>query len=112
MRLLPQLLTRTGVPNIAAAPARLPPEWWPASGRNGGPLHVGAVAHFNIGMLARFASEYPARFRRNSHLERGRFIWPSAVDGVVAISAAQLGYMLEAIDWRNPQHTSRPQLAG
>jgi len=67
MRLLPQLLTRTGVPNIAAAPARLPPEWWPASGRNGGPLHVGAVAHFNIGMLARFASEYPARFRRNSH---------------------------------------------
>jgi len=68
MRLLPQLLTRTGVPNIAAAPARLPPEWWPASGRNGGPLHVGAVAHFNIGMLARFASEYPARFRRNSHL--------------------------------------------
>lgn len=69
MRLLPQLLTRTGVPNIAAAPARLPPEWWPASGRNGGPLHVGAVAHFNIGMLARFASEYPARFRRNSQPE-------------------------------------------
>ena len=45
-------------------------------------------------------------------LERGRFLWPSVVDGVVAISAAQLGYMLEAIDWRNPQHTSRPQLAG
>jgi transposase len=27
-------------------------------------------------------------------LERGRFIWPSPADGVVAISAAQLAYML------------------
>ncbi len=33
-------------------------------------------------------------------LERGRFIWPSPADGVVAITAAQLGYMLEGIDWR------------
>jgi transposase len=38
-------------------------------------------------------------------LERGRFIWPSPADGVVAITAAQLAYMLEGIDWRNPQHT-------
>jgi hypothetical protein len=28
-------------------------------------------------------------------LERGRFIWPSPADGVVAITAAQLGYMLD-----------------
>jgi hypothetical protein len=35
-------------------------------------------------------------------LEKGRFIWPSPADGVVAISAAQLAYMLEGIDWRNP----------
>ena len=28
-------------------------------------------------------------------LERGRFLWPSPADGVVAISAAQLGYMLD-----------------
>lgn len=34
-------------------------------------------------------------------LERGRFIWPSPADGVVAISAAQLAYMLDGIDWRN-----------
>lgn len=27
-------------------------------------------------------------------LERGRFIWPSPADGVVAITAAQLGYLL------------------
>jgi len=45
-------------------------------------------------------------------LEKGRFIWPSVVDGVVSISAAQMGYMLEAIDWRNPQHTWRPSSAG
>ena len=45
-------------------------------------------------------------------LERGKFIWPSPVDGAVAISAAQLSYMLEGIDWRNPQRTWRPELAG
>jgi transposase len=45
-------------------------------------------------------------------LERGRFIWPSASTGVVTITAAQLGYLLEGIDWRMPQHTWRPQAAG
>jgi transposase len=28
-------------------------------------------------------------------LERGRFLWPSTADGVVTISTAQLGYLLE-----------------
>ena len=45
-------------------------------------------------------------------LERGRFIWPSPADGTVAITAAQLAYMLEGIDWRNPVHTWRPEAAG
>ena len=45
-------------------------------------------------------------------LERGRFIWPAPVDGAVSVTAAQLGYMLEGIDWRNPQRTWRPQTAG
>lgn len=45
-------------------------------------------------------------------LERGRFIWPTPVDGVIAITAAQLGYMLEGIDWRNPQRSWRPEQAG
>jgi transposase len=45
-------------------------------------------------------------------LERGRFIWPSPAQGAVSISAAQLGYMLDGIDWRNPQQTWRPQAAG
>jgi transposase-like protein len=36
---------------------------------------------------------------------------PGAV-AVVTITAAQLGYLLEGIDWRLPQHTWRPQAAG
>ena len=45
-------------------------------------------------------------------LERGRFVWPSPADGMVTITPAQLGYLLEGIDWRHPQHTWRPQAAG
>ena len=50
-------------------------------------------------------------------LERGRFVWPAAAprDGVersVTITAAQLGYLLEGIGWRLPQHTWRPEAAG
>jgi transposase len=50
-------------------------------------------------------------------LERGRFIWPSTApreeaDRTVAITPAQLGYLLEGIDWRLPQRTWRPQVAG
>ena len=45
-------------------------------------------------------------------LDRGRFIWPAATDGVVAITASQMACLLEAIDWRNPRMTWRPQAAG
>jgi transposase len=45
-------------------------------------------------------------------LERGRFVWPSPADGVVSISAAKLGYLLEGIDWHHPQRTWRPAAAG
>ena len=37
-------------------------------------------------------------------LEHGRFVWPSPADGTVAISAAQLAYMLDGIDWRVKSH--------
>jgi transposase len=30
----------------------------------------------------------------------------------VAVSAAQLSYLLDGIDWRNPRHTWRPAAAG
>jgi transposase len=45
-------------------------------------------------------------------LDRGRFVWPSASDGVVALTASQLACLLEAIDWRNPRMTWRPSAAG
>jgi len=45
-------------------------------------------------------------------LEKGRFIWPSPSDGVLAISASQLAYMLDGIDWRNPVRSFRPERAG
>ena len=45
-------------------------------------------------------------------LNQGKFIWPSAKEGVVSISPAQMAYMLEGIDWRNPQLTWRPKSAG
>ena len=45
-------------------------------------------------------------------LEAGRFIWPASPTGAaVQISAAQLGYLLEGIDWRNPRWTQRPAKA-
>lgn len=48
----------------------------------------------------------------SKRLDRGRFIWPQTVDGVVSLTTAQVGYLLEGIDWRNPQQTWRPQAAG
>jgi transposase len=48
----------------------------------------------------------------SKRLERGRFVWPSPADETLAISAAQLAYMLDGIDWRNPRHTFGPQRAG
>jgi len=44
-------------------------------------------------------------------LERGRFVWPQASDGAVALTRAQLSMLLEGIDWRHPVRTAEPQLA-
>ena len=66
----------------------------------GGSL-IKAVWHDGIGL-----SLYAKR------LDRGRFIRPQTVDGVVAQTAGQMSYLLEGIDWRNPQLTWRPQAAG
>jgi transposase len=66
----------------------------------GGSL-IKAIWHDGVGL-----SLYAKR------LDRGRFIWPQTVDGAVALTAAQMGYLLEGIDWRNPQQTWRPQAAG
>ena len=44
-------------------------------------------------------------------LERGRFIWPQAEQGVVSLSRAQLSMLLEGIDWRRPMRTAAPSIA-
>ena len=68
-------------------------------GRRGDLIKI--IWHDGIGM-----SLYAKR------LDRGRFIWPQTVGGAVALTTAQLGYMLEGIDWRHPQQTWRPSAAG
>ena len=45
-------------------------------------------------------------------LEQGRFVWPSAREGIVSLTNAQLSCLLEGIDWRNPRYSWRPQSAG
>jgi transposase len=44
-------------------------------------------------------------------LERGRFVWPQATSGTIALTGAQLSMLLEGIDWRRPARTFDPQLA-
>ena len=41
-------------------------------------------------------------------LEKGRFVWPQANTGSVALTQAQLSMLLEGIDWRRPERTWRP----
>ena len=44
-------------------------------------------------------------------LERGRFVWPQADSGSIALSSAQLAMLLEGIDWRRPERTWQPSVA-
>jgi transposase len=46
----------------------------------------------------------------SKRLERGRFVWPQASRGTVALTRAQLSMLLEGIDWRRPERTWDPQL--
>jgi transposase len=72
---------------------------WVFRGRSGTLVKI--IWHDGIGM-----SLYAKR------LEKGRFIWPSAKDGVVSLTSSQLACLLDGIDWRNPQYSWRPQSAG
>ena len=45
-------------------------------------------------------------------LEKGRFVWPAASEGKVALTPAQLAMLLEGIDWRAPQRSWRPLTTG
>ena len=44
-------------------------------------------------------------------LERGRFVWPRAEQGVAVLTPAQLSMLMEGIDWRRPERTWRPEVA-
>jgi len=48
----------------------------------------------------------------SKRLERGRFVWPSARDGKLSLSPAQLAMLLEGIDWRTSERTWRPLAVG
>ena len=45
-------------------------------------------------------------------LEKGRFVWPAAAEGKIALTPAQLAMLLEGIDWRAPTRTWRPLKTG
>lgn len=48
----------------------------------------------------------------SKRLEKGKFVWPSAKDGKLSLTPAQLSMLLEGIDWRMPQRTWRPLTTG
>ncbi len=45
-------------------------------------------------------------------MDRGRFVWPVTATGTVSLTPAQLSMLLEGIDWRHPERSWRPTLAG
>jgi transposase len=50
----------------------------------------------------------------SKRLEQSRFVWPRIQDGVMRLSAAQLGALFEGLDWRrvHARRTPRPATAG
>jgi transposase len=48
----------------------------------------------------------------SKRLEKGHFVWPLTSTGRVSLTPAQLSMLVEGIDWRSPQRTWRPELAG
>ncbi len=43
-------------------------------------------------------------------LEKGRFVWPSPADGKVTITPAQLGMLLEGLDWERRETDERQRV--
>lgn len=48
----------------------------------------------------------------SKRLEKGRFVWPGTAGAAAPLTLAQLAMLLEGIDWRAPEHTDRPRIAG
>jgi hypothetical protein len=66
-----------------------------------------------LGRDVRIRFAWPVAPRSGSHLEAGRFCWPSPADGVVRLSAAQLATLLEGLPWHRlqPRAIPRPSTA-
>ena len=45
-------------------------------------------------------------------LEKGRFTWPNTKEGAVTLTPAQMSMLLEGLEWRAPQKTWAPTVAG
>ena len=45
-------------------------------------------------------------------LQKGRFPWPTAGDGAVRLTSAQLAMLWEGIDWRRPDWGAPPARVG
>jgi transposase len=64
------------------------------------------------GVIYVFRAKRADRIKR---LESGGFKWPGIQDGVMRVTAAQLGALLEGLDWRRVHGGRRPiapQIAG
>jgi len=48
----------------------------------------------------------------SKRMDRGKFVWPVTKTGKVSLTSAQLSMLLEGIDWRRPERTAVPLLAG
>ena len=83
--------------------------WWVSHCRATGPSERRSVRHWFENTGAR-SKQGACLFSKR--LEKGRFVWPSAKEGKIALTPAQLAMLLEGIDWRLPQRTWRPLTAG
>jgi len=95
--------------------------WWVNRCRGIGPSDNGARRGVRRHCLSELPAAAPSvrtplatafQWQLWKRLEKGRFVWPSAKDGKIALTPAQLAMVPEGIDWRLPQRTWRPLTAG
>ncbi len=72
----------------------------------GGHLFVSQGRRGNLVKVIWWDGQGACRFLKR--MEKGRFVWPTAKEGKVGLTPAQLSTLLEEIDWRAPQRTWRP----
>ena len=48
----------------------------------------------------------------SKRLEKGRFVWPAATEGKIALTPALMAMLLEGLDWGTPTRPWRPLKAG